>query len=191
MEKFAERYGIKKEQAAGLGIVLALEIIVTIMTIVMIAGMLSDPGEMLGNALIVLALCLLTGYYTLIGYKKPHGNLLRYCMFAFAFLLVIEMVSFVNMSSQINMMLNLTAALLMAYMAGRLNKFDKNKYIIILILILLAFSVFISPMGSASGAGKDALRGSLMGITIFVLWLALSFVYTVRYKDHKDAGEEK
>ena len=191
MEKLAEKYGIKKEQAAGLAIVLALEVIATLITIVVVGMMLSEPGPMLGTSLIVLALCLLVGYYTLIGYRKPHGNLLRYTMLAFAFLLLICMVSLAKTPSPINMMLNLSAALLMAYMAGRLNKYDKNRVLIIIILILLAFNVFIPSSAPEMNQGANSLRGSLLGITVVVLWVALSCVYALRFKDHKDAGEGK
>jgi len=133
---------------------------------------------------------LLIAYYGLWGYKKLHGNLLKYLMLVYGFCLLPFIV--IN-TSDIQIMLLVITIILISFMAGRLYKFKENR-IIAVIVIVLCVSLFIEQIfDPASIASKEASKtGNLMAyfrpLNRIVQWLAICVAYFSRYALHKEAG---
>ena len=145
---------------------------------------------------IIIVGYLLVLYYTFIGYRIPHGNLLRYLILGFGFLLILTSSSFVfapqsepveaiantaddlRASSAKMMVDSLTlglSILLSGYVAGRLNKFEQNKYLFTLVLILLIIRVFFS------SNNQMVMLGDFNEV---ILWFDISCAYFARYNQH-------
>ncbi|MBQ9517329.1 MAG: hypothetical protein IJR60_04565 [Eubacterium sp.] len=126
--------------------------------------------------------------YGVNGYKKPHGNMVRYLMLILAFYIASSVIVLFerwdNIPSIIFAASNF-AAVLIAYMAGRLNKFKKNIVVAVIVTILLLIKSFW-PMGDVH----------LNFYPLFVLdrtmplfmWATVMLIYFIRYKEHKEAG---
>ena len=196
---------LKKGTKAGL-------VIVAVLCIVMLAFLsinlfranppveLSAPPENMSTAPFVMpqsfsliwdmAFLVLLLLYAFVGYKKPHGNMLRGLFFLFAvYLLVLSSIDFM-MKSQDYIANGLVAftSLLMAYVSGRLNKIEKNKVLLILagIMLLVAeiLSLVTGPMHMFD------IVTIICKSTSVVTLAALGFAYTARYEQHKEAGLE-
>jgi len=123
-------------------------------------------------------------YYVLFGYKKPHGNTLRYVMLLFTLTLGIELVVFASEMSILDLALSVAKALVIPYIAGRLNKIEQNKILISVVFILfmidaIYYCVIINPQ---TFFGFYSMFGEA------IEWFAISAAYFVRYKEHKEAG---
>ena len=136
-----------------------------------------------------ISICVLAGYYVLKGYDKPHGNLLRIVMLCFAFLVGIRAIALFFLPEITNAM-TIFAAIIIAYMSGRLHKFKTMKYISVIVLLLL-ISVGITGIVLEN----DTIQSLTINFDVFnsaftpaFIWLALSGAYFVRYAEHKEAG---
>lgn len=134
---------------------------------------------------------LLVLYYTFIGYRIPHGNLLCYVIIGFGILLVLTNASVAlttlpvsNSADQLNsgvgaMFLNSLimglCILLSGYISGRLNKFEQNKYLFTLMLVMLIIRVFLSV------GNKTVILGDFNEV---ILWFDISYAYFIRYSQH-------
>ena len=147
-------------------------------------------------------------FYMVYGYKKPHGNLLRYIIFSFAVLLILSMTAEqmlkdptdlphgIGMIAEglapdglpgmeaplvkpVQTLATGLAAIIAAYISGRLNKFEKNKYLFTIVLVLLAVRAFVS---------VDNRSMMFSDMNEIVLWLDLNCAYMLRYNQHKEAG---
>jgi len=123
-------------------------------------------------------------YYVLIGYRKPHGNLLRYVMLLFALTIGIDLVIYGKGYPMLNFALPVAEILLIPYIAGRLNKVEQNK-----ILVSLVMALFI--IDALSFGFTLESKSFILYLVIFgqaIEWFAISAAYFVRYKEHKEAG---
>jgi len=121
-------------------------------------------------------------YYILAGYKKPHGNMLRYLMLAFAFAIILD----VSKSEGIPFYAPLRAAtvFLIGYIAGRLNKINQNK-----VLMSIVFALIFA--AGCIVAKTIPTRSVIINIAYFldaILWLVICSAYLVRCWEHKEAG---
>ena len=138
--------------------------------------------------IIYLLIYVLTGFYALLGYKKPHGNMLKYLYMIFAVGLVLNVclgnadknafMTAVSISTSL-------AALILVYVSGRFHKIEKNRVLLILAGVLL-FASAIIPMFS----DKIMINGFLNACSPLIMLLALGFAYTARFEEHKAAGLE-
>ena len=142
-------------------------------------------------------------YYALWGYKTPHGNMLRYMILAYAFLLALgsesrlfanarpeRPVDVANADGQIRRgtrglasykdLITSISLVLMGYTAGRLNKYKQNKIIIPIILVLLFIRSFVM--------GLTRIQVMMTDLSFFILWLGIACAYFARYDAHKEAG---
>ena len=134
--------------------------------------------------------------YGAFGYKKPHGNMLRYVMVIFAFLLVMEnYVTVKNISvlpeyaagssdvksvhKDLDVLLTGVASLLIAYMAGRLNKFRKNRNLFALVFVVLICRCLVV-MNDKEFLFIEAGDLIMLGV--------IACAYFLRYSLHKKAG---
>jgi len=125
-------------------------------------------------------------YYVLSGYKKPHGNMLRYLMLAYAVTLGINLAVFPAFFTQLDLILSVASLMLIPYIAGRLDKTNQNKVLIPLVFVLLIISeaVYLIDLPSPSILIYVRTFGQALE------WFAISAAYFVRYKEHKEAGLE-
>lgn len=71
--------------------------------------------------IVTTLLCLMVIFYEVYAYRVPHGNLMRYVILIFAFVLSSEI--FINQGiSKVCLALTLAGSVLAAYTAGRLGK---------------------------------------------------------------------
>lgn len=175
-----KKYGIKKEYAITL---LVLFIFVVIDFINSIRGIINPHNadtriKNIINLLIIIG----TIYYGACGYKTPHGNLLKYLFLAFAFSQVLKIA--VTMSTTIQALCVLAASVLIAYMAGRLDRIKENTNIIIVVTTLLV----IAGLSVVTETGSFLLGKTLTAFEPLVIFVSCAAAYQVRYKLHKEAG---
>ena len=180
---------LKKSTKAGLIISLVLIAIGLVLGIYSLA--VGFSGRNIGiqlHIVIVLIEYLLVAFYALWGYKKPHGNILRYTMFAFGFLCMYKFfVPGKPVTANIEYIANaciVLAALLIVYMSGRLNKIDKNKIIMIVVGILLVANIILMRLTRETFSFGSFVRS----LSLPVCWAALCSAYTARFEAHKAAG---
>lgn len=140
------------------------------------------------NSICNLVLCVLVSYYAIEGYKKPHGNLLREIFVAYGISVVIE-TTFAAASSSMLMILNkilwYLTALIIVYVAGRLDKIEKNKKLLLLATILQIVRCVLQFIN-----GNPSVYSILAKIDVLILMFALCSAYFARYEEHKAAGLE-
>jgi len=129
-----------KEQTKKEKVMLTLAVILTVIGManairVLIMDRVDLPavGSVVEYALIII--------YATVGFKKPHGNLLKILTLTFAFI-----VAFLAIDSFqediLTAVLSSATVVLIAFMAGRLDRFKQNKVLALIILaLLLAVSV--------------------------------------------------
>lgn len=147
---------------------------------------------------------LLALYYALWGYKTPHGNLLRYLIITYAFLLALgsesrllggsgrseRPVDVTDAASQARRglrriqqykrLLTSCALIMMGHIAGRLNKYKQNKILIPIVLVILFIRAFVTGVGRIQVVMTD--------LSYFILWVGIACAYFARYDAHKEAG---
>lgn len=211
--KICKKYGISTIQLIGLLITLLLIVGGLVITIVK-----RTPSPV--RTVLICIGYLLVLYYALLGYKKPHGNMLRYTMLFFAILIIFLLVvdpALKSSSAQplppdsaegiadiapdgaipappaddaetgepvpyaksISFGLACLAAVLIAYVAGRLNKIKTNRVLILIAGAMLLARCFVSDFH----AGKMPANANE-----FNMWLAMAMSYLCRYQQHKEAG---
>ena len=123
--------------------------------------------------------------YSFIGYKKPHGNMLRYVYFGFSvYLLAFACMDF--MMKRTNYIANSMvafSALLIAYISGRLDKMTKNKIILVLVgILLLVADIYTFAADPNHGFDIITMIGMSSGL---IAHAAIGFAYVSRYEEHK------
>ena len=127
-------------------------------------------------------------YYAIAGYKKPHGNLLRFVFLLFSLSCLCTLISQmfdtgIEGKACFSFLIGI-AALLAAYTGGRLDKIKKNR----LPLIIIGLVLIIKPILGCFEHGGFQFMFFVWGMSTFVLWLDIAFAYILRYKEHKEAG---
>ena len=131
-------------------------------------------------------------YYALYGYKKPHGNLLKYTIWFFVLLLINGAAlgaggqfqtpaDLSRQAIQFSGMATTFSIAVISYLSGRLNRFKKTVYLFACVLILLLIrSVLMVQYRTLMWANlSDA-----------IVWLDIFCAYVLRYKQHREAGLE-
>ena len=135
--------------------------------------------------LVALRIAVILGalFYVLDGYKKPHGNALRTTYFLFAGFLGSVAISAYN---GVNSFFSMFAAIIVAYIAGRLHKIEKNRILLMIAGAALLAGQIFETVHANSTAPLTVIR---IFMPLF-LFTALAFAYTARYEQHKAAGLE-
>ena len=187
MEKYKN---LKKRTKVGLLIVMILTgigIVNSVFSAIVPANR-TEPNVMV-HWISDLVLYLLIAIYSFFGYKKPHGNTLRRIFFIFAVYIlansIIPSPGIEGAKAIVLRSLEGLAALLTAYIGGRLSKIEKNQYTMVLVdLLLLASSILI-----LSAFPSNLIR--ILGVLAMpIIWTALCHAYIARYEEHKAAGLE-
>ena len=130
----------------------------------------------------------LIAVYALHGYRKPHGNMLKYTMLAFTVLSVYKFfVPGKPVTENVEYIANaciVLAAIMIAYISGRLNKINKNKILMIVVEVLFIVSIVLMRLTQKAFSIDSFIRSLSMPIC----WVALCFAYVARFEEHKAAG---
>jgi len=194
--KINKKFGVPNILIVILGIILAVNAIMFVLTLAFRGN--GDIGLKLANFLdsvIFIAILL----YSIWGYKIPHGNALRYIMLTFAVCTTLKATMFYVMGMEKvvligTLCLNL-AAVLSAYIGGRLNKIKINLYIGMLITLLIIGQIicYVVALKSVVLIDESSEFALLADITFvgnsLAQWLAINFAYPLWYKKHKEAGQ--
>lgn len=178
---------LKKETRYGLVITDFLIIAVLVNDVITLGTQLKAGNVIFGLfALLDFAMCALIMLYASFGYKKPHGNMLKGVLFAYSVFLALNgTLNIAADQSYLKGDLAIFAALLAAYVSGRLNKIEKNKIILTIIGLLLFARVGVIMVTVPNPAGVSSFLGRLAPVIIHA---ALSLGYVARYEEHKAAG---
>ena len=79
------------------------------------------------------------------------------------------------------------AACLLFYVSGRLDRIEQNKYLFIIIALILLVSCIIE-WTQFSGSGIEVVSKCLKAPRHLISVLILIIAYFIRYKEHKEAG---
>lgn len=181
---------LRKGTKVGLIIGMALTILVIVNTIVstMISTNRAEPFVLL-HWITDAAIALLVVLYATIGYKKPHGNMLKVVFFAFAIYIlsnsIIPSAELNGAREIIVRSLAGLAAVFVTYIGGRLDRIAKNRLLMVFVGVLLLASRTIVLLAFPSNLFR------FLGVyTQPIIWAAIGFAYTACYEGHKAAGLE-
>ena len=137
-------------------------------------------------AIVDTVMCAIILLYAFFGYKKPHGNMLKYAFFVFAGYVALQgTVVLAAESALVLGGLTVLSGLIIAYVAGRLHKIEKNTFLLLFAgLLLLAREI----VGFATSFVVPDVSVIIGTVTPIVTFAALSFAYVARYEEHKAAG---
>ncbi len=127
-------------------------------------------------------------YYCVWGYKKPHGNLVRYLMLVLALVTAASihqmLLDYRELPWQV-LLSGAVAAVLIGYMAGRLHKVKKNIIVVVIVTALLLIRCFW-PLKLQYNA--ISVFYVLDRSTTLLAWITVVLIYFFRYKEHREAG---
>ena len=137
-------------------------------------------------------------YYIIYGYKKPHGNLMKYIFLLYAFRIAINIVDvFTTESSDIisnplvtNIevgVIRFVSAVLIVYVSTRLGNLKKNVPVMLVITfsLLLLSSIYYS---NYSTIMINEFLTIIWDYGVFIQWMDIVFAYLFRFNKHKEAG---
>jgi|GEM_PF-601704 len=184
---------MKKEEMGGLKKSSRAAVIITMLLVAaglvwsVLAPFMTSDFSLIPTRITDIVMYLLVSYYGLWGYKKPHGNLLRYLMLLFGISLIPLILVSVPGSyiSQILQIALSIAVLFIGYMSGRLCKIQKNRKIAIIVFAVFVLRLIMMPVLFPTVNDPIMLLGPLSQV---ILWLAVCVVYFTRYQLHKEAG---
>ena len=161
--------------------------------VVLLLSVLYAISAVMGNlgirSITGIIISCLTVYYMFIGYKKPHGNLLRYLF------IIVDLTALfyfwytftkLEKAFDIYELLTILEIVIIAYVSGRLNKFKEN---IVLLSIVFIMEVITCGHGAIILNAKSIMT-TIVLYNLAIIQLALIVSYIARYKEHKEAGLE-
>ena len=167
----------------SVSILMALSVIGLISSMYVFINRMEQYGLMDLPIIIVYIIALVYGLFL---YKKPHGNMLKYSFLAFSLLYAFHVAlkhGFDNFDDNNMLYIELLIIVLSSFMSGRLDKYEKNRTLMINILamfiVLFVYSLTVS----------TDLLSIISNINYIVLWLTICFAYSFRFKEHKEAGK--
>ncbi|GEM_PF-3622534 len=126
---------------------------------------------------------LLLAVYVLVEYRKPHGNLLRVTMLAYALMLAIWSAA-QGESAGCVYILPCTSVII-AYLSGRLNKIKKNVWwAAVAALFLIGYGIMQITMAEVE---FNVLKCA-HALGALLQWVTLMLAYFSRFEEHKQAG---
>ena len=183
MNKIEEKYGLKTGQAIALLIIFTANILWLIFNLITYKGNITIP------ILVGIFRFAIAAFYAYCGYKKPHGNLMRYLLLIYA-ISVAALIVFNGTTQPTFITIDyLTIIILTAYMAGRLDHYKQN-IVISLLLLVCNLVITVYYIGVRSNAGTLNLASGVSCIGATSIWLLIAAGYIIRFKPHKEAGLE-
>ena len=181
---------LTKKTKVGIIISIVLSVLLLITSVISTIRSFSAGRMSAGiHACLGILIELIIIWYVLTKYKQPHGNSLRFAYFAFA--LDIGLIGIIDMGGSelyVTKIILFIAALIIAYISGRLNKIEKNKKLLVLVGLLLLACAIIRFVNI--GDSHLTMFRTIGYIAPMARLFALGFAYTARYEQHKEAGLE-
>lgn len=171
---------LKKGTKVGLIVSAALCVIALVGEIINLVN-LNNPKP-LAITFISLRIVIVIGtiVYTLVGYKKSHGNMLRTILSLFAgFLGIVALTTY----NDVNGFFSMVAAINISYVAGRLNRIGGNRNLLFLVGLFLTCGQVVEIINANNHTAVTVIN-ILLPLIIFT---ALAFSYTARFEAHKAA----
>ena len=184
MNKIEEKYGLKPSHAYALFVILVLNIIWIVGSIVFYSRNILSHYVLMPFFMFAIA-----AFYACYGYKKPHGNHMRYLLILYAISVAIVVLLKGAEQSMLSNAVCLAIIILTTYMAGRLGHYKQNVIISIVVLALKCITT-IYCLVEFSKAGVLTLPCAISCFGSITTWLAIAGAYITRYKLHKEAGFE-
>ena len=185
MENLKETAKLKQSQVIGLVICIILMVLQIVSQILQLTKASSIRAAV--TPIVFLILIVGFGYYALLGYKKPHGNMLRYLFLFYVACCCYFMLRYVRAYPFFMNAFGMAKIVVVAYAAGRLDKVNKNKYIFgVLILAEIGFAIY--SICTFAGDGRlnfNTFQGSISSLLFTV---SATLAYIIRYDLHKEAG---
>ena len=183
---------LKKKTKGGLivSMILTVLAIVACVTGLFNADTLSRPAKE-AHIIVNLLTAVMILVYSFWGYKTPHGNMLRTIMFVFG-ILVLARIVLPTRPVDNEVIKKITsgcfglAAMLIAFISGRLDRYEQNRILMVIVGILLLAPVVMTLLSFSSFVLMRCISVS----TMLFCWAAIGFAYTARYEGHKLAGSE-
>ena len=178
---------LKKSTKIGLIVSAVLLLAVLVGNAITVVQSIADklPTPTVFSAIGVV-MCVIIMLYAFFGYKKPHGNLLKFAFLAFAVYLALQGMNEIAGRNRILVGgLCVFTGLIIAYMAGRLHKIEKNKIALIVVGVLLLAKTVIVFATSHVVFEFLVIVGR---ITPMILLTTLGFAYVARFEEHRAAG---
>lgn len=155
-----------------------------------------QPSYIIIELIPAVIIYIAAAYYAVCGYKKPHGDLLRYIFLLFALRCAASVVATligdisvvtIDVGTTLIIGLRVLCIILVSYMSGRLDKIKKNVPLLIVstVLLLAVSIVFLVHYLIEDYSGWICV---VWDFSTLILWLDLMFAYILRYKEHKEAG---
>ena len=168
-----------------LGLLTALGLVIEIITGIEYSAYYSS-GAYLSLATYSVT-CVLLVYYAVAGYKKPHGNLLKYLFLLFTICCLGGILAVDAERTIYGTVFNYirgVVVVMTAYIAGRLDRYKQNVILMSIIGLLMLASSIVQLIPDPG----TVLLGWFSCFTFFILWVDLMLAYILRYKEHKEAG---
>lgn len=158
-------------------------------TLLSVFGLLGACRDIFQNGNIfqiafTLVLYAAVAFYALVSYKVPHGNHLKYLMLYFAISLIFVLNIAVKYELATCALMTIFAIMLICYIAGRLDKIQKNKWLCVFVLACL---IHVGVSGTVNG-GEFTFSSLMRNLTTPIVWIDICGAYFVRHADHKEAG---
>jgi len=125
-------------------------------------------------------------YYTFFCYKNPHGNMLKFLMLFFSASLITRMLVEFSLMNTVSLVFIPLSMIFIAYIAGRLDRINENRFYVVIVLLLLLYVSFAT-VSSTSTMNLKVYEY----VAIFepcIAWIAIIAAYFARYIEHKLAG---
>ena len=182
---------VKNEKAGK--ILLIAQLIVTLLGLSltvaeMCTGVRSQANDI--TNIVSLEMYALILFYVLFSYRAPHGNLFRYCLLIYA--LVLGLLHAPSYVAEFSRGAAVVAAVLIAFMCGRLHKLKQCTILsVVILVILLAGSVYTLTQLPALADVGLTVKNKLVLFNQPFLWFSFAAAYLVRFSSHKQAGENE
>lgn len=178
----------KKKLGTGAIVALTIILLLNLLWIISMVIVMAKTGFVSAWNIASIVIWAAAVFYVLFEYKKPHGNLFRYIMLAYACVVaVMLLLNFNNQQMYVNVVY-LAIIILSVYMAGRLNKYKQNIIISGIMFILNGVTPYSLFHAVISAGGKLNFVTAMCFAGSVIVWLAIATSYIIRYKPHKEAG---
>jgi len=146
---------------------------------VSIVSMFKEGNDIRMIDAVNLIVCALIGYYAFVGYRKPHGNLLKYIILLATVTRFVGIYLLVELGGPWMAVIRAMIPGLSFYVAGRLHKVKQNIILLSIITGLILAGTVIAFIKGVTAVGA---------VTSLIIWVDIFVAYVLRYKAHREAG---
>ncbi len=178
---------MEKKSSLKTGQLIALIAIAVLNILWIVCNLILFKVSIASKICIPIAMFVIAVIYALYGYKKPHGNHMRYLLLTYVVYEGIVFIRSIPSQPTYLMVVYLAIIVLSTYMAGRLDRYKQNLVISIIVLILQAVNSFYF-VDRAINRNSLSFASFFSFIGSVTIWLAIAASYIIRYKPHIEAG---